>query len=57
MANTVKKTTRTTRRAQGRPAHSGFEAPVYGVIDNSPVKYLPNGDINPEWKKQQAKKK
>lgn len=54
MANTVKKT---TSKRQGRPAHSAFEGPTIGVIDNSPVKYLPNGSINPEWKKQQAKKK
>ena len=54
MANTVKKT---TGKTQGRPAHSGFEAPVIGVRATGPAKYLPNGDINPEWKKQQVKKK
>ena len=64
MANTVKKTTKTTTKTtakttdktQGRPAHSGFEAPVYGVKATGPAKYLPNGDINPEWKKQGKKK-
>lgn len=54
MANTVKKTTGKTK---GRPVRSGFDAPVYGVMATGPAKYLPNGDINPEWKKQQAKKK
>lgn len=46
-----------TTAKQKRPVHSGFEAPVYGVLDNTPAKYLPNGNINPAWKKQQATKK
>ena len=50
-------TKKTTTKNQGRPAHSGFEAPVIGVRATGPAKYLPNGDINPEWKKQQAKRK
>lgn len=33
---------------------SGFDGPTYGVaVDpkKNPAKYLPNGKINPEWKK------
>lgn len=53
----VKKTTTRKTTTQKRHPHSGFNAPMIGVIDNTPVKYLPNGDINPAWKKQQNKKK
>lgn len=52
MAETKKNTTR-----QKRHPRSGFDAPMIGVMDNTPAKYLPNGSINPEWKKQQSKKK
>ena len=39
---------------------SGFQAPAYGtVVDtkNNPVKYLPNGTINPAWAKKNPGKK
>ena len=42
------------KKSNSRPAHSGFEAPAYGIIvdpKKNPVKYLPNGNINPAWKK------
>ena len=51
-----KKTTKQTTR-QKRPVRSGFDAPEIFVIDNTPPKYLPNGNINPAWTKQQNKKK
>lgn len=51
-----KKTTKQTTR-QTKPVRSGFDAPMIGVMDNTPPKYLPNGNINPVWKKQQNKKK
>lgn len=53
MTENKKKTNRST---QNRPEHSGFEAPVIGVKATGPAKYLPNGSINPEWKKQQGTK-
>jgi len=46
-----------TTGKQKKPVRSGFDAPMIGVITNTPAKYLPNGNINPEWKKQQNKKK
>lgn len=54
MAETTRKN---IGKTQARPVHSGFEAPVIGVKATGPAKFLPNGNINPAWKKAQANKK
>lgn len=37
----------------------GYEVPRGTVVDTKakPIKYLPNGEINPEWEKAQRAKK
>lgn len=53
MANTVKKTTKTSR-----PAHSGFEAPVVGELHpkGTTIKRNPDGTITLVPPKKTAKK-
>ena len=58
MANTVKKTTKATGKTQGRPAHSGFEAPVIGELHpkGTTIKHNPDGTITLVPPKKTAKK-